>query len=228
MARRKTEGASSPPGGRSTERREQQRSIDSRLAILDAALSEFANKGFDGTSMRDIGDRANLHYTLITYHFRNKEALWRATAEHFFEEAVKQIEKEVPPVEGADPIDRTRHMFHAVLQFSFANPDFYHFVIREGRENSPRLGWLTETFVAPLMKAIVPQIEAAQLDGDLPNANPILLYYFMLGITTTFRALGAEMHYHSGISPTDPDCMNAYWRLVEQIVFKRKRYIRSS
>src|SRR5438128_918554 len=69
-----TEAKEKPP------RREQQRTIETRRAILDAALNEFAERGFEGASVRRIGERAGLEYTLITYHFKNKDTLWRAVA----------------------------------------------------------------------------------------------------------------------------------------------------
>jgi TetR/AcrR family transcriptional regulator len=218
--------AASPPGGRSKERREQQRSIESRLAILHAALSEFAHNGFDGASMRDIGIRAGVHYTLITYHFRNKELLWRATAEHFFGEVAERLETEAPPRVGSDPIDRIRDSFHALLHFSAANPNFHHFMIREGWEKSPRLTWLTETLIVPLVRLIVPLIEEAQAEGQLPEGSPILIYYFMISVISTLSAMGGEIRYGSGLSTTDPDVIQSYWELVQHIIFERGPYDR--
>lgn len=217
----------SPPGGRSSERREQQRSIESRLAILDAALAEFADKGFDGASMRDIGERTGLHYTLITYHFRTKETLWKATAEHFFSEIAEMWETEAPILPGGDPIDRIRDAFHALMRFLVAKPSFHHFMVRESRESSPRFTWLMETFLTPVMRRMIPQIEEAQEHGDLPAANPVMIYYLMIGIISTPSALGAEIRYNSGLNPTDPEVVEGYWKLVDQIVFRRKLYDRS-
>src|SRR5260370_17262477 len=66
-------------------RAEQQRSQDTRSAILDAALAEFASKSFDAASIRSIAERIGVQHPLITYHFRSKEILWRAVAEYVFE-----------------------------------------------------------------------------------------------------------------------------------------------
>jgi AcrR family transcriptional regulator len=223
MATPKIRGAApARAGGR--RRREQQRSVDSRIAILRAALTEFAEKGFDGASMRNIGERAGLHYTLITYHFRNKDLLWRATAEHFFSEINAMWDEEVPQDGAAEPIDRIRREFRGLLRFEIEHPDFHHFMVRENRVASPRLPWLVDTFLAPVMHRLIPQIEAAQRDGDLPPAHPVLIHYLLIGITSVLSSLGAEIRHTSGLDLDDPKIADEYWALIEALVFRRKPY----
>src|ERR1700682_1715743 len=70
--------------GRPRKRAEQQRSLETRASILNAAIAEFAERGFEGASIRAIADRLSLQHPLITYHYRSKDILWRAAAEHAF------------------------------------------------------------------------------------------------------------------------------------------------
>jgi TetR/AcrR family transcriptional regulator len=76
-------------------RREQQRAIETRQMILDAALSEFAERGFDAASIRNIAMRVGLQHPLITYHYRTKDLLWRAVAENAFAE-IRKMWDEIP------------------------------------------------------------------------------------------------------------------------------------
>src|ERR1700742_2658893 len=62
---------------RPRKRAEQQRAVETRSAILDAAIAEFAERGFEGASIRVIADRLGLQHPLITYHYRSKDILWR-------------------------------------------------------------------------------------------------------------------------------------------------------
>ena len=50
----------------------------SRERILDAALEEFAAKGFAGARVEAIAKRAGLNKQLISHHFGGKEGLYRA------------------------------------------------------------------------------------------------------------------------------------------------------
>lgn len=49
-----------------------------RAALLDAALEEFAAKGFTGARVRDIAARAGVSKDLIAYHFGGKDGLYLA------------------------------------------------------------------------------------------------------------------------------------------------------
>lgn len=52
-----------------------------RNALLDAALEEFAEKGFAGATVRDIAARAGVSKDLIAYHFGGKDGLYVAVQE---------------------------------------------------------------------------------------------------------------------------------------------------
>ena len=58
-----------------------QRQVDAdrtRAALLDAALEEFAAKGFVGAWVRDIAQRAGVSKDLVAYHFGSKDGLYLA------------------------------------------------------------------------------------------------------------------------------------------------------
>src|ERR1700712_993531 len=44
--------------------------------ILDAAREEFAQRGFEKTTIRAIGDRAGVHASLVMQHYGTKAALF--------------------------------------------------------------------------------------------------------------------------------------------------------
>ena len=52
--------------------------IDTTQALLTAALSRFATKGYEATSLRDIAGDANMDVALIAYRFGGKAGLWKS------------------------------------------------------------------------------------------------------------------------------------------------------
>lgn len=73
-------GGSAPESRRRRSPAPDERQVDaerSRRALLEAALDEFAAKGFAGARVRDIAERAGLSKDLINYHFGGKEGLYR-------------------------------------------------------------------------------------------------------------------------------------------------------
>src|SRR5262245_58342721 len=55
--------------------------IDKRIHILTVAEQLFAENGFDGTSVRDIAQQANVNLAMISYYFGSKEKLLEALIE---------------------------------------------------------------------------------------------------------------------------------------------------
>ncbi|MGI5353070.1 TetR/AcrR family transcriptional regulator [Streptomyces sp. CA-250714] len=53
--------------------------------LLEAALDEFAAKGFAGARVQDIADRAGLNKQLIAYYFGGKEGLWNELSRRWTE-----------------------------------------------------------------------------------------------------------------------------------------------
>jgi AcrR family transcriptional regulator len=52
------------------------RALETREAILNAAERLFAARGFDGTSIRDIGKEAGVQSSLVNHHWGSKEELF--------------------------------------------------------------------------------------------------------------------------------------------------------
>lgn len=59
-----------------------QEKTDKREQLLNAAEELFAEKGFDGTSVRDIAQKADVNLAMISYYFGSKEKLLQVLIEH--------------------------------------------------------------------------------------------------------------------------------------------------
>jgi TetR/AcrR family transcriptional regulator len=204
---------------RPRQRAEQQRSIETRAAILDAAIAEFAERGFEAASIRAIADRLGLQHPLITYHYRSKDILWRAAAEHAFAQIRTEWDVLVPDESQLSPLARLRQEYTTLFRYTVAFPEFHRFMRQETSTNNPRLKWVAETVLAPLLARLLPQIAAAQERGLLPAVDPILFHYMMVSLTAALSEFGPEMRVTGGLSSGDPKIVEAYWRLVDQTVF---------
>src|SRR5580692_6921467 len=207
---------------RPRQRAEQQRSIETRAAILDAAIAEFAERGFQAASIRAIADRLGLQHPLITYHFRSKDILWRAAAEHAF--AQIRTEWDILAPEGSDlsPLARLRREYTTLFRYTVAFPEFHRFMRQEALTNNPRLKWVAETILAPLLGRLLPQIIEAQKRSLLPVVDPILFHYMMISLTATLSEFGPELQVTSGLSSDNPKVVERYWRLVDETVFGKE------
>src|SRR6476660_522073 len=205
--------------GRPRKRAEQQRSLETRGAILDAATAEFAERGFEGASIRAIADRLGLQHPLITYHYRSKDILWRAAAEHAFAQIRAGWDTSAPENSDLPPLVRLREEYATLFRYTVAFPEFHRFIRQEAFTNNPRLKWVAKTVVAPLLERLIPQIVAAQRQGLLPAVDPILFHYMMVSLTATLSGFGPEMQVTGGLSPENAKVIETYWCLVDETVF---------
>ena len=205
--------------GRPQKRAEQQRAVNTRRVILNAALTEFAEKGFDAASIRVIAERTGLQHPLITYHFRNKDILWRTTAEYAFEQIREEWDKFDETHAGMSPLDRLRAEYRALFRYTVAFPEFHRFMRQECTTNNPRLKWVARTVVMPLIDRLLPQIAALQKEGVLAQMEPILFHYMMVSLTAMLAEFGPEMRVTGKLAADDPVIVTSYWRAVEEMVF---------
>jgi len=49
---------------------------DARARLIDAAIKLFAEKGYEGTSVRDLATAAGVNVAAVSYHFGSKDALY--------------------------------------------------------------------------------------------------------------------------------------------------------
>lgn len=81
-------------------------SRDGKARLIRMAMGLFAEKGFDGITVRDIAAAANVSVGLINHHFGSKEGLREAVDRFFieqFEEVVRQ-DRPAPPA-GSENLD---------------------------------------------------------------------------------------------------------------------------
>ena len=67
--------------------------IDTKKKIVEAAAYLFGQKGYDGTSTREIGRRAGVNIASLNYHFKSKQNLMEIVAAFACEEFKIRLQK---------------------------------------------------------------------------------------------------------------------------------------
>ncbi len=76
--------------------------VNTKAALLAAAIEVFADKGFDAATVRDICGRAKANVAAVNYHYGSKNGLYAAVLEEIFptdEEWRAQITSSLSPEE---------------------------------------------------------------------------------------------------------------------------------
>jgi AcrR family transcriptional regulator len=84
-----------------------------QIQLLETAEMLFSQKGFDGTSVRDIAEAAGINTAMISYYFGSKEKLM----EEIFERKSLNIKEKVANLLKDDSLDPLEKMYSLVDMF---------------------------------------------------------------------------------------------------------------
>jgi TetR/AcrR family transcriptional regulator len=201
-------------------RRPQQRSTDTQERILEAAAAEFALHGFTGTSTREVAVRAGVQHPALTYHFGNKDGLWRAVMRGLNETVLATLKSRLQALRGVDTVTTLRLIMDDFIRFSAANPNFHRLMNYEAGNGGERMNWLADEFVKEFFDVLVPLIRAAQKDGGFVAGDAYHLVYLFIGAVTRLFMLAPEVKRVSGRSPMTPSYIQEHVNLCLALFFR--------
>jgi AcrR family transcriptional regulator len=196
-------------------RKQQQRSLRTQQKLLDAAIEAFSECGFKGTSTRDIAERAGVHHPLITYHFKNKDRLWRSSVDRIWREFNASLGQALKEADQNDPKAQMAAAIRAYVRFGQQQPALHRMTVQESSVPNPRLDWLVETHLRPFFDRAVARIHGLQARGVAPPGNPALLFNMIRGAAGSLTALNLELKATSGV---DLDSADTVDELADMIV----------
>lgn len=133
----------------------------SRARIISAAAGLFAERGFEGTSIRDIAGAVSMTTAALYYHFDSKEAIYVAVHGYCMEAVTRAVESSIEGVE--DPWDRLELAAGAHCK-----------ALLDSRGHSAILSNLSALRVAPVREAMITQRDAYdQRLQELIDALPL-------------------------------------------------------
>lgn len=184
-------------------------SDDTRTRIARAALSTFAEFGFDGARTREIARRAGVNQGLITYYFKSKEALWREAANAAFEELSDVLADTTQQSEGLPEKAAQQLWIRQFALFLAERPTLLRFMIGEGKRPDERLDWLVHTHLKGFYQS------AAPFSQD-PERRAHEFYAF-IGAAAVMFAVADECVRVTGIDPTTRHSMELHAELLAEL-----------
>jgi AcrR family transcriptional regulator len=200
-------------------RRPQKRSLDTRDALVEAALQVFAAHGFEGATTREIARRAEVALAALPYHFTTKEALWKAAADRIFGQLGETFRRRLAGLEGVDTPTRLRLLLRDFVRFQAAHPELHRFMIQEGLAKTPRLEWLVETHIRPFHDSVRGMVASAQREGVVVPGRPEHIHYMLIGAASSAYALAAEFELLTGEDPSREELVAEHVATLERMFF---------
>jgi TetR/AcrR family transcriptional regulator, transcriptional repressor for nem operon len=190
---------------------------DSKTRILDASLHVIRAKGYSATRVEDICEAAGLTKGGFFHHFKSKEELAIAAAEHFAAMA-ESIFSEAPYRRVTDPLDRLLGYVDfrkAILQGEL--PDYTCLLgtmVQETYETHPLIRKVCDRCISAHAATLAGDIEAAvRKYGLTPEWTVESLAYYMQSVIQGAFILAKAQH-----SPeVAADCLDHLRRYLERL-----------
>ncbi|GAB3065375.1 forespore capture DNA-binding protein RefZ [Virgibacillus ainsalahensis] len=120
----------------------------SQKKVIDAASSLFFQKGFSGTSVRDIAEKASVNVSLISYYFKSKQGLLEYAVTQYYEAYLTTMEESLDQSESLPALDRLKQLISAIIQYKQSNHQFSCFIHRELSLDSVFVREMAVTYLA--------------------------------------------------------------------------------
>lgn len=216
------EVATKPSGGRPTPsipRAGRPSAEPTRQRIVAAAVESFSERSFDGATTREIAARAGVTQPLLNYHFRSKEALWRAAVDSLFGLLAQTLDERTAGLRGVDEVTSAKLRVREFIIFSARHPQLHRIITQESKLDGPRMDYLVDRHVRPIYEATVQLFDALADRGAVPPIPSTHLYYILTGAGPTMFVLGPECRRLSALDPSDDGVIEAHADAVCLLLF---------
>ena len=201
----------------------------SRAAILQAAVREFAREGIAGARTDAIAHAARVNKALLYYYFEDKEALYGAVLDQVFGGLIafvgEVLSRDLPP--------RDKIVAYAGAHFDYiASHPLYPPIVqaemmRAGKGRGTQFERIVKQYFRPLFSRIAEVLRAGQASGEFRAVDPLQFIPSMIAIIVFYFTSAPVMRVMTGKDPLAPECVAARRAAVLDFIsaalFQRRR-----
>ena len=166
--------------------------------ILAAAEALFAERGYHGTTLRDVAGRVGLRIPSLYNHFPSKDALYAAVLERGIGPVVALLAELAlaPPAERDDP----RRVVEPVMKMLAARPHLPRLVLHETLAGGEHLTPMLREWMAPAFARARELVEAR---GGAASVAPEQAELLVLAMYHTVIGFFASAPFYRALTGTD-------------------------
>lgn len=174
--------------------------------LLMVAFRTFAERGYEGTTLRELSRQLGVSHNLINVRFGTKAELWKRAVSWRLQRASLTVTAAF--AETADDETRLRHLIHRFCIWATQHPDIVGLTHLEGRRATWRADYLAVRFIIPFkarLDALLNDVARSRPVPDIPSAALLAIlvqgvgYFF--GAVPLQKLLGAGEHIERANAP---------------------------
>jgi len=165
--------------------------------ILDAAEALFAERGYAGTTLRDVAESVGLRTPSLYNHFPSKESLYEAVLERVIRPVLEAL-SEVVEQGGSSP-EASRRLIERTMYLLAQRPELARLIQQETLAGGHHLTEMLSVWITPVFERARELVEANPAAARWePEQIPLLvlaMYHVIVGyftIAPLYQALSGE------------------------------------
>ena len=160
-------------------------------AILGEAVRQFAECGYEGTSIATVAEGAGLSKQNLMYYFPTKQALYQRVLDNVLDDWLARMATLADP--GMEPGDVLRAYVRAKLQYSREQPLASRVYAMEVISGAKLYADQIRRRVIPLLRADIAVFERWIAEGKIAPVNATHLLFSIWAMTQTYADFSAQM-----------------------------------
>jgi AcrR family transcriptional regulator len=157
---------------------------DRKLQILRVAVSLFSQKGFGGTTTREIAQAAGVSEAMVFRHFATKQELYTAILDHkaCSGDAMNPEEMVAEALKQKDDRGVFEQLALGALNHHECDPEFQRLLLHSALEGHELAEMFFEKFIRRVYELLGGYIAERQLDGAMVEMDPSIVVRCFIGM----------------------------------------------
>lgn len=185
--------------------------------ILEGAERRFAERGFYGTSIRDVAGAVEMATASLLHHYPTKERLYAAVLGR----VARDLDEAMgAPIRGDDDdATKVERLCERFLDWTERNPHYSNLLLRELLDNPARLDGASTFPLAPLVEQVSDFIAGGRARGVFRAVDPVVFIVHLAGSASYFCA--ARPTFARILEPGAWEALTAAWKRDVVSLMKR-------
>lgn len=207
-------------------RKTQERTEITRTKLVNAGILLFCERGFNGVSIRDLETAAGVKRNLLTYHFGDKDTLWKASADAIYFEMNTEVDRRLSMINERSSREILEYLIRFLVYFLASNTKVNRLVSHEF-VSSP--SWRTDYLIEQHTRPAADTLEILVHDATgLDHDSFIHWYYIMIASTSSFFSSSAHTQLLFGVDPCEENRVEAHADMVVSMLLKGAQIMSST
>jgi TetR/AcrR family transcriptional regulator len=196
------------------------KSQERRAHLIESATALFAEKGYSGTTTKEIARAAGVTEALIFRHFESKESLYKVVIEEYVDRSRRpgwhaEIRR---CMDASNDVELFRKLIGYVIEAYRSDPLMQRLIIFATLEGHHKEADRACHLPKPLLKEVVAYLSRRQHEGVLVAMDPLGMFQTIFGMARSF-AVGRYVYRLKEISMSDDQAIEMFLAFIVRAVF---------